>query len=578
MNDVSNAPRATSDPDATAGRLIVIGLAVLAVTAGLIYWFYTRAHETDFQQSLIHSLIAGGIGGLAGLVMIQIGLRRRGYRPVLPAALGVGLLLAIACLRFEGFSGEMVPTFAWRWSGTGRIQPMQSDPKGTSAVDASIQPTAEDEAIDSLPDYLTARFPQFLGPNRNGVLPERQFAIPTSVGEVEQLWKIGVGSGWASFAVADGLAVTLEQRDRNEWVTAYELISGDLIWKVTTDAYHFNALGGEGPRSTPTIVGDKVYTQGASGRVHCIHLRSGDVLWSVDLLEMAGWDQSASESEIEWGRSGSPLIVDNLCVLPYGADESSDDANQRSLIALNADTGDVVWKSGDAQISYASAQLIQFDGDGAPNSRQIVIVNEASITGHAVDDGTVLWSFPWDGDSSGGANCASVIPVGQDRFLIGKGYGGGSALVQMSYTGDAWAADEIWASSRLVKTKFNHAAVDGNIAYGISNGMLECVDLTEPDRRWVQPRRDRCGQGQLLLCQDVLVVQTEPGAISLCEANPREFVELLRLPALESKTWNIPTVAGRYVLVRNDRLAICFRFPELAPESIDDATTDPRDP
>jgi len=553
-----------------------LGLSVLAVTGLIVFVIQSKAHEDDFQIAFIRSTTATLIGSVSGLILLQIAARRAGRRFLIPKLIVAGSIAAVALLRFDGFNGEMNPRLSWRWNGRPEPPPMvdtvasarpeSSDEAGGDATRAD----ADDVGVESTAGVKPSAGPQslgFLGNDRTGIVPTRDFAVPSSADDVKVLWNVGVGAGWGSFAVADSIAVTLEQRDREEWVTAYELDTGRLIWKVTENAYHYHPLGGEGPRSTPVIEGSTVYTQGATGIVKAIDLRDGAVLWSVDLLERAGWTQEESETEISWGRSGSPLLVGGLCVVPFGAPAGGKSAESRGLIALDKDSGATIWTAGEDQISYASPQLMDFSGDESDQSddpvdqRQIVIVNEASISGHAVDDGQVLWSFDWDGDSSGGANCSSVVPAGPNRFLIGKGYGGGSALVQIK-KGSPWSAEAIWTSTRLMKTKFNHPVVRNGVAYGLSNGMLEAVDLAREQRLWIQPRSGRFGQGQVVLADDVLVAQAETGEVAFCDANPDEYVERYRLPAMQSKTWNIPTSAGRYLLVRNDRQAFCFYLPE----------------
>ncbi|MCG8650705.1 MAG: PQQ-binding-like beta-propeller repeat protein, partial [Pirellulales bacterium] len=402
----------------------------------------------------------------------------------------------------------------------------------------------------------------FLADHRNGVIPQRMFAIPREIEEIETLWSQGIGEGWGSFAVANDRAITLEQRDDLECVTCYQLSYGRMLWMESHPARHEATFGGIGPRSTPTIDGNRVYAQGATGKVWCLDLESGNVIWTVDLLKTAGWTQQESEELVTWGRAGSPLIVDpggdgqrRLCVLPYGGPAANAQTG-RSLIALDAEDGSVVWTAGEDQISFASPAQMTLAGVA-----QIVSVNERTVTGHRLDDGKVLWSFDWPGNSNGDANCAMPIPAGKDRFLVGKGYGGGSALVEVKAKADGLVADAVWTSTRVLKTKFTHACVDGEIAYAISNGSLEAVRVTDAQRLWQQPRRSRYQQGQILLVDDVIVVQAETGQVALVEADENQFNQWLQIPALESKTWNVPTVAGRHLIVRNDRQAICFLLP-----------------
>lgn len=561
-NCTANSVPADSNKVIRHGLKALVALIAGAAVIGLIQW---RAPETDYQKALLQSLAAGGITSLVVLYQLQRASLAVGKAWLVPTVCLALIGSAAALLRFESFSGEMVPRFSWRFS---RSDTPALKTKPLTATD-SDQTLGEDVPVDSQGSWR-----EFLGDDRTGVLTERRFVLPTSANQVIRRWDIGIGEGWSSFAVADGIAVTLEQRDEMECVTAYRLSDGQLLWLVEHEANHFQALGGGGPRSTPTIVPatelspGKVYAQGATGTVWCLNLSDGEILWQRDLLEITGWNQDDSEQAISWGRSGSPLIVDNLCVLPLGGPDSESEMG-RSLIALDAATGETRWRAGKQQISYASPMIMTLG-----EKRQIVSVNEAEITGHEVATGEVLWSFPWEGKSNSGANCAAAIPAGKNRFLIGKGYGGGSSLIEVtradnpsastteSSDSSDFVANEIWHSSRVLKTKFNHALVHNGVAYALSNGALQAVEIESGKRLWEQSRRDRFGQGQTVLVEDVLVVQAEDGDVVLVAADPDDYRELIRIPALEHKTWNIPTVVDNLILIRNAHRAIALELPQ----------------
>ena len=126
---------------------------------------------------------------------------------------------------------------------------------------------------------------------------------------------------------------------------------------------------------------------------------------------------------------------------------------------------------------------------------------------------------------------------------------------------EGWEVDTRWARTNVLKTKFTHAAIAGQYAYALSDGTLECVDLTDGKRAWAQPRGNRYGHGQLVLVDDVLVVQTEAGEIAFVAARADRFEPLGRLSGLPSKTWNIPAVAGRYLAIRNDTEVLVYQLP-----------------
>ena len=534
---------------------IAAGLGLSGV--GYLQW---NATATDHQFSNMGTVVLCLVIGLYILFQVHCLARTRWNGLVVPLAIVLGIVGFSVLCRFEGFSGELVPQYSFRFASGPPAMRTVDDSAAKKPVDDSGSTESSLVAGSLVAGSLVAATPSygFLGSDRTAVIPTRDFAIPSSLDEVQTLWRQGLGAGWSAFAVSGDKAVTLEQRGDEECLTCYRLGDGELLWIVEHEALHQNLMGGVGPRSTPTIVGDRVFAQGATGMVWCVGLDSGEVVWSVDLLELAGWGQLESEAMISWGRAASPLVIDEtLCVIPFGGPVENSDTG-RSLLALDAASGDVLWASGEGQVSYASPALLTLGG-----KRQIVSVNESTISGHQVDDGSVLWQVSWPGQSNGGANCAMVVPAGTNRFLVGKGYGGGSGLYEVTTSGGQWNAEPVWKSSRVLKTKFTHAAVTGDTAFAISNGSLEAVRLADGERQWIQGRRERLGQGQILVVDDVIVGQSEAGEVVLAAVDTNQYKELLRLPALDAKTWNVPTIAGRHLLVRNDREVICFLLPEL---------------
>lgn len=556
------------------GLACFIGIVGTFVVHGLMV-------GSDRQRANIFAGAFGSFAVIFVLVMIHrrlVGRIQKSWaRYVVAGASLFCVLLHAAVYRFDGFSGELWPQFTPRWQSFAPIQTeadlgsqdFNSEVSGMiSFLDAhpssssTTTPDVEDRGTDGVKNLaMMGKSSQFLGNNRNGTVLKREFSVPKSTSDVKRRWEIGVGQGWSAFAVADQLAVTLEQREQKECLTAYRLEDGKLIWIISREERFWDPIGGPGPRSTPTIFGDRVFAQSATGWVTCAELATGREIWSVDLIrDIAQWDHEQSEDIVMYGRAGSPLVVGNQVIVPLGGPENASDQG-RSLVSLDSQSGRVLWRSGEDQISYASPMLFEFDGD-----EQIVIANEDTVTGHRVSDGVQLWTFPWPGRSDTGPTCASAIPAGKNRFLVGKGYDGGSSLVEVQKNGKRWSAEEIWHEDHLLETKFNHAiyfeSKSDPFVFGIGNGMLECVELSEPKRIWRQGRRQRTGQGHILLADDVIIAQCEYGAVQFIAANESEFQLLFELPALETKSWNIPTLVGNLLLVRNDRQAICFELPK----------------
>jgi outer membrane protein assembly factor BamB len=532
----------------------VRGLIAFAIGAAAITALQVTATDADHQNANMASMAIGLLSAIVVIYQLQRGFAGLGHRFVVPAVVGLGLLGFFTVFELDGVSGEIMPQFRNRFQE--RLARKTINPDASARTDTAGTPATGDAADPTVFTSVSSR--GFLGSDRTSKLGDRQFTVPSDPSGLRTVWNQGIGEGWASFAVADGLAVTIEQREDQECVTCYRLADGELVWIVQHEALHSDSAGGIGPRSTPIIEGDRVFVQGATGTLWCLELASGDIVWQVDLLSLAGWTQEESELSIQWGRAGSPLLTAGLCIVPFGAPDD-ESAEGRSLIALDPETGEVKWKAGEYQVSYASPALVEVDGEA-----QIVSVNSGAISGHRIEDGAVLWDFPWSGEANWYPSCAAAVAVGNNQFLVGKGYGGGSVLVEIEKNeAGEFSADAVWESPRVLKTKFNHPCVVDGVAYAISNGSFEAVRIEDGKQLWRQPRRSRFGQGQVLLAGDVFVAQSESGDVVFVALDENEYRELLRVPALTSKTWNIPTLAGRLLLVRNDRQVICYELPEL---------------
>ena len=558
------APDAEKPKRVSFKRLLITMTACAAVGIGV--QFITAINDNSIRNaiSLLASIFA--IVGFAVWVYRAIAISS----PRLIAFFVTICMLAIPAVlfRIRGFSGEIIPQIEFRFAGERQVR--------TEPISLGDQSTDID--IADAGHLAPTAFSQFLGSQRNAIVQRREFEVPKSAAEMKVLWRQPIGEGWSGFAITGGRCITLEQRGTQECVTCYRLADGELLWIHSETARHENPLGGIGPRSMPTIVGDRVYTQGATGIVNCLELATGKPIWRRELLNIAGWDAKASENAINWGRSGSPLIVDDMCVLPLGgpddlagsnstgADDAASDRdakiNGRSLIALDANDGTIRWTAGDDQISYASPIRMTLAGVD-----QVVTVNEKTVQGHAVADGQVLWSTKWSGQSNGAANCSSAMQFGDNSFWIGKAYGEGSALYEISAADSVLEVTRRWKKPSVLKTKFTHPAIVGDFAYALSDGTLECIRLADAKRMWAQPRGARYGHGHLILVEDVMVVQTEPGDVAFVEVRSDKFEEILRVSALDSKSWNIPSIAGRYLAVRNDVEAIVYELPDRTSET-----------
>ncbi len=516
---------------------IFLGIAlVVFATVPLARWY---VFETDHQLA---NLFGMGIAFL-GCLIVYIGFWNRFATNIVrkflflvsPIAI---VIVGLSFFEFVGFTGETLPVFRRKARGK---ELQLSD--AVSIREKNISP------FEST---------QFLGSDRNGVIQNNEFSVSWNEHLPPVVWKIPIGAGWSSFAVSHGLAITLEQIDDQESLTAFELTTGKVAWRHKTPGRHTQAFGGLGPRSTPTIHGETVFAQTALGIVSCVELETGKLVWQQDLLKLAGIDQETSEKAILWGRSGSPLVFDDQVVVPFGG--KTGDNGTRSLISFDLKSGQRRWSEGDQQIAYASPVLLTLCG-----VRQIVSINEDSATGHNPLDGKTLWSTPWPSKSNADACSSQPVALDDRRLLLGKGYSQGSKLIELIYNGTKeeneydvafWKVDTLWSSNRVMKTKFTSATAYHGLFYGLSDGVLECIDPKDGTRVW---KGKRYGHGQSIIVNGHILVISEDGRVVLVPATDAgQGREIAGIQALEGITWNVPTVAGPYLLIRNAEFAACL--------------------
>lgn len=527
-----SAPSA-SEPSAATRRpprwwpawliLILSGLALVGI------WFFREIQRQDRNLQTAAVLLVTVIL----LLLWSTFLSRFRWRTRLLLLLLVGgpALLLPRLVEIGGVTGDLIPIVRWRWSK--RANPASvSNPTpvpATSTTDA----TPGDADLNPPMGY-----PQFLGPERNGVLPGPRLARDWNRQPPTEVWRSSVGPGWSGFAVTGHYAITQEQRGAEEEVICRDLRSGSVLWSQADHARYFTTLAGEGPRATPTIAGRRVVSIGATGIMNCLELETGKLLWTKNVLSENG------ARVPEWGFSGSPLVVGNLVIVSPGG------GNQRSLVAYHLSSGESAWAGGDDGAGYSSPSLATL-----ARTQQVLIFNAHSVAAHDPATGKRLWSRPWPG---GHPHVSTPLVLPGDRIVISSGYGTGSELWEVKTNSHgALAASKIWKTIRL-KAKFTNLVQQRGYIYGLDDGILVCLDVATGEPRW---KEGRYGHGQVILVGELLLVMAESGEVVLVDPGPERLRELGRFRALPGKTWNPPALAGDFLLVRNDAEAACYRLP-----------------
>ncbi len=521
-----------SDSAAPKRRYWIPGLAVVAYL-GLQFWSFQAEHMMAPAFRLLGTLLLVII--LWFWFCFLSG--RSGWSRWLGVLGGLGVAVFLAFgLRYEGSTdGSGLPRFVLRWAKTLDEQSLEALP--SAAV--TVAPASEAEPLR----YQGRDSAEYYGPLRNGVFPNATILPATYDEGPTELWKQPIGLGWSAFAVVGRTAVTQEQRGEEEWVTAYDLETGQLRWQYAQERRFSEAMGGDGPRATPSIHDGVVYALGATGVLDALDLVTGELRWSYDVL-------GDGAGNLMWGKSASPLVLPEHGVVVV----TGGTGGVPTVQALSLESGEQKWKWGTEASSYASPIVAT-----VMEETQLVVVNQDTVVGLRPDTGESRWVFDWPvGMMNPSAKVGQPTVLDGSQILVTASYGIGAVMFEVGqdHTG-AMATSPVWHVKNRMKTKFSSACVRGGFAYGLDEGILACINLETGKRTW---KDGRYGFGQNLLVGETLIIQAEDGDIAFVAANPEKYQEYGRFPGIEGKTWNVPTLAGEYLLVRNDREAACYRL------------------
>jgi outer membrane protein assembly factor BamB len=390
--------------------------------------------------------------------------------------------------------------------------------------------------IWSLPTPLLTRapsdWPQWRGPRRDGIAAEKGLLKQWPTGGPPVAWTAtGAGDGYSSFAVANGRLFTLGARGDIEYAIAFDAASGKPLWSVA-HGRRFDNDRGDGPRATPTVDGDRLYAYGASGDLAAMDAATGKVFWKVNLLQTLGG------SNINWGLSESPLVLEDRVLVNPGAPGAS-------IVALRKSDGSILWKSESDEAGYSSAVLHEIGG-----IRQAIFFTGERALGVDVGSGRLLWSYNQVANRT--ANIATPI-VRRNRVFLSSDYGTGAALLELTAADGGITAREVYFT-RDMRNHHASSVLVGEHLYGFSSAILTAMNFNTGQVAW----RDRSvGKGSVIYADERLYLFSEGGVVGLAEANPAAYREHGRftLKTGNLPTWSHPVVAdGKLFLRDQDRI------------------------
>jgi outer membrane protein assembly factor BamB len=395
-------------------------------------------------------------------------------------------------------------------------------------------------------------WPQWRGPNRDGVWRESGIlqAIPET--GLKVLWRAPVGPGWSAPAVAMGRVFVTDHQFRPEVerILCFEQTTGNRLWMHSHPCDYQEMEYGNGPRAAPTIHDGKVYTLGAKGHLSCLDAAKGQVLWEKDLAD------EFNARIPTYGASAAPLVEGDLLIVIAGGRPDA------TVIAFDRSSGEVRWKALNDRPAYSSPIAITAGG-----ARQVIVWTADAVSSLHPSTGNVYWRVPYKATFDEAQAVASPV-LRKDMLLCLGAWNRGSMMLKLDPAKPA--ATVFWKTRSKPTTTISTPLFldDTHVAVMNGDGSLGCVDALTGDELWNSREPTSTGFGNLHLTPngDRVFLFNHRGHLILAHLTPAGYQELGRALLVEPTAgyraagpvaWAHPAYANKCVFARNDRELVC---------------------
>ncbi len=378
-------------------------------------------------------------------------------------------------------------------------------------------------------------WPQWGGPTQNFQAPSEGLAQSWPEGGPPQIWKRELGDGYSTILVDGGRLYTMYRTGDEEAVVCLDAKDGKTLWETRYDhspwEQHVTQFG-EGPRSTPLLTGDRLFTIGVAGRMHGIDKKDGKILWSRELWS----EEDLAGNRLPHGYSSSPIAYGDKVIALIGGENAS-------VAAFNQKDGSLAWKSEGFQNSYATPRIFEVDGQD-----QLVTFMANELIGVDPTSGEVLWSYAhvnqWKQNIS-----PPALVEGQYLFLSSPQ--AGARGLKLTVTNGKTEVEEIWSTRKI---QFYHVTTvrQGDWVYGTTGirapAFMAAINVKTGEIAW---RERGFAKANTVAADGHLIVLDEDGKLYLATATPEGLTVHSETELLERVAWSAPTIVGKTMYVRD---------------------------
>jgi outer membrane protein assembly factor BamB len=356
------------------------------------------------------------------------------------------------------------------------------------------------------------------------------------------IWKRPLGEGYSSVTVENGIAYTMYGKPAREIVIAADAETGKTLWEQSPPmTFQSDAAAemGNGPYSTPLIVGERLFTTAVDGRFQCLEKKTGKVLWTQQLVSDLGG------SRLMYGYASSPIAFRDMVILPVGG-------RGKAVAAFQQSDGKLLWSKNDFGNAYSSPLLINVGG-----LEQLAVLLDGAVIAVNPHNGDLQWQVPFKADYS----IAIATPVwGPDNLLfISSEYGGGAKVIELQRNGERTTATELWSSPRL-RLHHGNAIRVGDAIYFSSGGkgsqaILSAVDVRSGKIHWQERSIEKA---TFVWADQKLIVLDQDGNLMIAHPSPQGFKISAKASLLSHLSWTPPALVGTrlYIRDRKDMMAV----------------------
>ncbi|HEX8149490.1 MAG TPA: PQQ-binding-like beta-propeller repeat protein [Pyrinomonadaceae bacterium] len=388
----------------------------------------------------------------------------------------------------------------------------------------------------SAPAVATAEWPQWRGPNRDGLASG--VAAPSAwPKELKPLWRVTVGIGHASPVVSGGTVYQHARQGEEEVLLALDAATGRELWRAgaVPAPYTVNPAAsghGKGPKSTPAVAGGRVYTLGIAGLLSAHDAKTGRLVWRKDFSK-----QFPTTSPL-YGTAMSPVVVGDVVVAHVGGHDKG------ALVAFDAANGAVRWSYDADGPAYSSPVILTAGGE-----RQVVTFTQKELVAVSAATGAPLWKLP--AKTAYDTNCNTPV-VYKDTVVVSF-EGGGLVALRPVREGGRWAAREVWRNGEN-ELYMNTPVLAGSTLYGLSarkKGQFFAVDAATGKTVWQGP--GRMGENASIVnVGGTLLALTNDAVLYVLPEGAKEFAPSAQYTVATSPTWAHPVVLGDRLLIKDE--------------------------